>query len=154
MLEKPESKSVTRRKFLNIFMTGSISAFMVGIIYPFMRYLTPPEQEVVAVSAVNLGNESNFAANSGQIFRFGNKPGIIIRDSNGRFNAFHATCTHLDCIVQYDSTNESILCGCHNGRYDLNGKNISGPPPRPLKPMKVDILPESNEIMVSLDEGK
>ena len=146
-----ESEKINRRRFLDLFMGGSISAFLIGIIYPVFRYLTPPEQEVAVVSSVKLGQVDDFAFDSGQIFRFGNKPGIIIRDRDGRFRAYYATCTHLDCIVQYDQKTESILCACHNGRYDLNGANISGPPPRPLTPLKVNTLPESNEVMVTVE---
>ncbi|HKJ03801.1 MAG TPA: Rieske (2Fe-2S) protein, partial [Longimicrobiales bacterium] len=41
-------------------------------------------------------------------------------------------CTHLDCTVQYRDDLHEIWCACHNGHYDLTGKNVSGPPPRPL----------------------
>ncbi len=32
-----------------------------------------------------------------------------------------------------------IWCACHNGHYDLFGKNVAGPPPRPLEPYKVQV---------------
>ncbi len=147
------NKRLVRRKFLNLLLGGSVSAFFFGALYPVFRFLTPPEQEVALVSSVNLGRADSFLLNSGQIFRFGNKPGIIICDRDGRFRAFFATCTHLDCIVQYDTKAESILCACHNGRYDLNGSNISGPPPRPLTPLIVNIHPESDEVIVTMMEG-
>jgi len=148
-----DSNRKSRRKFIEVFLGGSAAAVVAGVSYPLFRYLTPPEQIEVVVSSVNLGSVDNFALNSGDIFRFGSKPGIIIRDTEGKFRAFYATCTHLDCIVQYDKKEESILCACHNGRYDLNGANISGPPPRPLTSLKVNILPESNEVVVTVAEG-
>jgi Rieske Fe-S protein len=40
-----------------------------------------------------------------------------------------------------------IWCACHNGKYDLNGRNISGPPPRPLDPYIVKIKGE--EVFIS-----
>ena len=54
----------------------------------------------------------------------------------GNYRALSATCTHLGCIVQYRSDLQEIWCACHNGLYDLNGRNISGPPPRPLAATK------------------
>ncbi len=152
MAEK-KSDNVSRRKFLDFLLGGSAISVIVGAIYPVFRYLTPPEQETAVVSSVNLGVSSNFKPNSGQIFRFGKKPGIIIRDREGKFRAFFATCTHLDCIVQYDQKEESIWCACHNGRYDINGTNISGPPPKPLPQLKVNILPEGDEVVVTHIEG-
>jgi Rieske Fe-S protein len=42
---------------------------------------------------------------------------------------------------------QQIWCACHNGLYDINGQNISGPPPRPLDEFVVKII--NNEITVS-----
>lgn len=141
---------LTRRKFIDYLITGAGLGVVMGVLYPLFRFLTPPpEQEEAVVSSVNLGLETDFENNSGKIFRFGRKPGLIIRDPGGKFRAYYATCTHLDCIVQYDSKAESIWCACHNGRYDMNGINISGPPPRPLTPLKVNILPDSREVVVT-----
>jgi len=149
-LEQPDP---ARRKFLDLFLAGSGLAALAGLAYPILRFFTPPHQEEAVVSSVNLGPVKDFPLNSGKIFRFGNKPGIIIRSSDGKFRAFSATCTHLDCIVQYDGKAGDIWCACHGGRYDINGQNISGPPPRPLDAFSVNILPESEEILVTLSTG-
>ena len=47
--------------------------------------------------------------------------------------AISATCSHLGCIVTWDEKQKIFKCPCHNGRYDAQGRVISGPPPRPLK---------------------
>jgi len=81
------------------------------------------------------------------IFKFGNKPGIIVRTSAGELKALSAVCTHLECIVQYRSDTKQIWCACHNGQYNLSGKNIGGPPPRPLEEFKVNT--RGDDIVVS-----
>jgi len=151
-LASRENADPGRRKFLDLFLTGTGLAAVIGVIYPIFRYLTPPKQEEAVVSSVNLGPSKDFPNNTGKIFRFGNKPGILIRSSDGKFRAFYATCTHLDCIVQYDAKGGDIWCACHGGRYDLNGKNISGPPPRPLPALAVNVLPQSGDILITLAE--
>jgi cytochrome b6-f complex iron-sulfur subunit len=151
---KEQAQSVNRRKFIDILLGGSGLAVLGGLFYPLIRFFTPPEQEEAIVSSVNLGPVNDYKPNSSKIFRFGSKPGIIIRDKDSQFRAFYATCTHLDCTVQYELESESIWCACHNGRYDLNGTNISGPPPRPLSPLKVNILPQSNELVITVPEGE
>jgi Rieske Fe-S protein len=35
--------------------------------------------------------------------------------------------------VQFKAQDTAIWCACHNGVYDLEGRNVSGPPPRPLE---------------------
>ena len=54
--------------------------------------------------------------------------------------AILAGCTHLGCIVTWDGNRNIFKCPCHEGRYDPDGKVISGPPPAPLKrhPAKVE----------------
>jgi Rieske Fe-S protein len=85
--------------------------------------------------------------NSGKIFKFGSKPGIVVRTDSGELKAFSAVCTHLDCIVQYQPETKQIWCACHNGQYNLNGKNVGGPPPRPLEEFKVNT--RGDEIVVT-----
>jgi Rieske Fe-S protein len=53
----------------------------------------------------------------------------------------------LQCTVQYRDDLHHVWCACHNGHYDLNGKNISGPPPRPLEQYAVNV--RGDEIFVS-----
>jgi Rieske Fe-S protein len=74
--------------------------------------------------------------------------------TSGDVRAFNAICTHVDCTVQYRPEKGDIFCNCHNGVYDLNGTNISGPPPRPLEVYKVTLRgkPGQEEIVVSRSE--
>ncbi len=77
----------------------------------------------------------------------GNKPALVVRNDQGEFKAYLAICTHLDCTVQFMPENGIIWCACHNGKYDLNGRNIAGPPPRPLDQLQLNI--QNNEILIS-----
>jgi Rieske Fe-S protein len=86
------------------------------------------------------------APDSYKIFPFGGNPGILIRTEDGEYRALSATCTHLDCTVQYRDDENVIWCACHDGKYSLDGKNISGPPPRPLEPYAVHV--QGDEIVV------
>lgn len=136
-----------RRDFLIWLLTGGVIAFIAAVLYPIIAYLIPPQQAEVEVNSVKAGKLSEIEKDSGKIIRFGNKPVILIRTANNEFRAFSAICTHLDCTVQYRSDFGLIWCACHNGKYDLNGRNISGPPPRPLDEYRVVI--QGEEIFIS-----
>lgn len=140
-------KNKSRRSFLNFLLGGGVTAWLGSIIYPIIRYLVPPKIAESTVSSIKIGKLEAIPLDSGQIFKFGRKPGILIRTPEGELKAFHAICTHLDCIVQYRSDMERIWCACHNGVYDLQGQNISGPPPRPLDPFDVHI--KDGEVFIS-----
>ena len=64
-----------------------------------------------------------------------------MRVAEDQYRAFAATCTHLDCIVEFRSDRQLFWCNCHDGQFDLNGRNVGGPPPRPLEPLRVHLLP-------------
>jgi len=145
--ENPVKPETTRRRVMGAVLGGGIFATLASFIYPVLRYLVPPPvvdlggDEVIAAKVVDM------KPNSGKIFRFGSRPGLLILTADGTYRALSATCTHLGCTVQYRSDMHEIWCACHNGTYDINGRNVSGPPPRPLD--KFDVHVRGDEIVVS-----
>ena len=138
---------ITRRNFLQVLLDGGVFALLAATIYPIARYLIPPKGVESSVSSVVAAKVGELPPNSAKIFRFGNRPGILIHTPQGESKAFSAICTHLDCTVQYDKEASIIWCACHNGKYDLNGQVISGPPPRPLDPYRVNV--QGDDVVVS-----
>lgn len=136
-----------RRGFLGYFVGATGLAAVGAILYPILAFLRPPASGEPNPNSVRAASVDEIPPDSGKIFRFGSKPGILIRTQTGELKAFEATCTHLDCIVQYRPDLRQIWCACHNGRYDLNGRNVSGPPPRPLSPYRVVV--QGKDIIVS-----
>jgi len=123
----------SRRKFVDWLLGSSAAGFLASVLYPVVRYLIPPPSREATTDAVTLAIDPvTVASNSGQIFKFGQEPGILFRTPGGELRASSAVCTHLACTVQYRDDLQHIWCACHNGHYDLNGVNIAGPPPRPL----------------------
>ena len=138
----------SRRTFVNWLLGTSGAAYVAAVVYPIVRYIIPPEVAESATTSVTLPfPPDEIVVNSARPFQFGNKPGILVRTETGEFRAFSAICTHLDCTVQYRSDIAHIWCACHNGHFDLTGRNIQGPPPRPLDTYDVNI--RGDEIVVS-----
>jgi Rieske Fe-S protein len=86
-------------------------------------------------------NDPELMERAFKILRFGAEPVILVRAGEGDFRAFTATCTHLDCIVEFRRQQGVIFCNCHSGVFDLTGRNVAGPPPRPLTPFRVHVVP-------------
>ena len=146
-MEAEVPQEVSRRSLLDLLLSGSILAFLGAVFYPVARYLSPPKGEAVVTSSVVAAKVADVTPNAGKIFRFGSKPGILVRLPSGEWRAFSAVCTHLQCTVQYRGDLEQIWCPCHNGHFDLSGKNVSGPPPAPLEPYDVNV--KGDEVVVS-----
>lgn len=139
--------SPKRREFLDYLLGTSIAATLLAIFYPIVKFMIPPPVVESAENSVVAGSVKEIAVNTGKIFKFGTKPGILVRTPAGEFKAFSAVCTHLDCIVQYRPETKQIWCACHNGQYNMGGLNVGGPPPRPLEEYVVNT--RGDEIVVS-----
>ncbi len=138
---------MNRRNFINIFLGGSLAGSILTFLYPVIRYVIPTKQAEVVIKKVTAAKVGELAPNTYKIFKFGAIPGILINTQDGELKAFTAICTHLTCTVIYESDTESLFCPCHNGRFDLNGNVISGPPPSPLESYIVEI--SGDDIVIS-----
>lgn len=128
-----------RRSVLNWLLGISGGGVFGAVLYPVARYLAPPDLPEAATLSASAGSARTLLPNSGRVVPFGSRPAIVIRTAAGELRAFAATCTHLDCTVQYRPDLQRIWCACHNGQYDLNGRNVAGPPPRPLEAYDVNV---------------
>lgn len=126
-----------RRDFLGWLTRIAGTVLGAFVVYPVARYLVPPRIPEAATRRVIAAKKDELAPGTAKTFAFGSQPGLLIRTADGRYRALTAVCTHLGCTVQYKSDERVIWCACHNGRYDLDGRNVSGPPPRPLEPYVV-----------------
>ncbi len=151
MSERPEKssvpKKVSRRDFVSVLLTGSATGLAAAIAYPVVRFVEPPEVAESTTSVVVAATTSELKPNEWKTFPMGSTPGVLVRKADGGYVAFIGVCTHLDCTVQYRPDLGQLLCPCHNGRFDLNGQNVSGPPPRPLEALTVNV--RDDEVVVS-----
>jgi Rieske Fe-S protein len=138
---------MNRRRFVNLFLGGSIIGTAAALVYPVVRYLIPPRQSEAGAKRVAAAKVGELAPNSAKIFRFGSSPAILVDGADGQLHAFTAVCTHLNCTVRYETDTGTLYCPCHNGRFDLAGNVISGPPPKPLEVYDVEV--SGGEIFVS-----
>jgi Rieske Fe-S protein len=127
-----------RRGFLDSLLGAGFVSTVVAMAYPVWRFLIPPASGEPVTQSVVAAEASQVKPNSGMLFKFGSRPGLLIRTPDGDLQAFNAVCTHLDCTVQYKADTSQIWCACHNGLYDLSGNVVSGPPPRPLERLVVN----------------
>jgi cytochrome b6-f complex iron-sulfur subunit len=140
-----------RRRFLDALLSVGFVSTAAAIAYPVARFLVPPDSGEAATESVVAARVAGLTPNSAKIFKFGSKPGIVVRTADGEVRAFSAVCTHLDCTVQFKSDTTQLWCACHNGTYDLGGNVVSGPPPRALEKFTVNLRGEGDdaEIVVS-----
>jgi len=133
--ERPEP--ATRRKALGLLLGTSLTGWLATVLYPILRYLSPLPDSSNA-DEVELGDKAkaDIAAAGFSIVALGAERVIVFDDPRGGLRALSAKCTHEGCTVQYKKDESLIWCACHNGRFNLEGRVLSGPPPRPLEPYR------------------
>lgn len=128
-----------RREFLDAVLAFGFVSTALAVAYPVWRFLVPPASGEPATASAVVGRLAEVKPNSSVLFKFGSRPGLLVRTAEGELRAFNAICTHLDCTVQYKTDTSQIWCACHNGVYDLAGNVVSGPPPRPLERLTANL---------------
>src|SRR4029079_9706007 len=63
-----------------------------------------------------------------------------VKQANGDVTVFSPICTHLGCGYHWDGGSQQFKCPCHGSVFDVSGRVVGGPAPRPLDalPSKVD----------------
>ena len=125
----PFEGRTTRRGFLETIGKLSFIAAFAGILASTARFLLPNvlyEPPTVFV----IGNIDDFPPDSVTFLE--EKRLFLFRRPEGIY-AVSSICTHLGCNVKWNGGREGFDCPCHGSTYDQNGKNISGPAPKPLK---------------------
>ena len=139
------SEKISRRTFLDWLIAGGLLAWGAAFLAPIISYIWPAQKRGPATSSVSAGKVDDFAEWQHKMVALENKPVIVVRTPQG-FRAYSAICTHLGCIVGWDTGRRQIACPCHAGFFDLNGRPVAGPPPRPLTEQQVVVV--NNEVMV------
>lgn len=57
----------------------------------------------------------------------------VYRDEDGTLHAVSLRCTHLGCLVRFNSAERSWDCPCHGSRFAVDGSVLEGPAVRPLE---------------------
>jgi cytochrome b6-f complex iron-sulfur subunit len=131
MTDPREPIALQRRSFLNLILGVGVVGWVASLLYPVLRYLKPLSETASGPVKLTPEEVAKVEKEHFCIARSGTRK-VIVFNSGGELRALDAKCTHEGCTVQYVPGDSVILCACHNGKYDVDGRVLSGPPPRPL----------------------
>ncbi|MBA2529032.1 MAG: FAD-dependent oxidoreductase [Euzebyales bacterium] len=69
----------------------------------------------------------------GTVVRVGAKQYAVSKGDDGRITVLSATCTHLGCVVSFNTAERSWDCPCHGSRFAADGTVLHGPAVNPLE---------------------
>ena len=138
-IDWPKDEFVARRDFAK-FLVLTSGAFVAGQGWIAAQHLlrhrraAPPRVKIAAVSHLSVGGVKAFS------YPGEHDPCLLLRLGDRDLVAFSQACTHLSCAVVPKIAEGVFLCPCHEGYFDLRtGKNIAGPPQRPLPRIALEI---------------
>ncbi len=159
--EPPDSG---RRQFLNLLTFGSLSGVALGALYPVVRYFVPPRPGSAAAGSLALDELGLPIAASGWLAAHpvGDRslvqglkgdPTYLIVEGEGALGAIglNAICTHLGCVVPWNSGENKFICPCHGSQYDPKGAVVRGPAPLPLALAHVAV--DNDQVLLSPWQG-
>ncbi|MBD1923904.1 cytochrome b6-f complex iron-sulfur subunit [Microcoleus sp. FACHB-831] len=134
-----------RRQFMNFLAFGAVTGTALGALYPVVKYFIPPSSGgsgggLTAKDALGndilvsefLGSHNAGERSLAQGFK-GDPTYIIVTEDKAIENyGLNAVCTHLGCVVPWNSGENRFICPCHGSQYDNTGKVVRGPAPLSL----------------------
>lgn len=140
-------KQVPRRSFLNYLIGVSLTTFGLFSTYAITKYLFPLKSlRAETESGLVRFSLAEIPVGEAKILRYKGEPSIVVRTHERTVRALSAVCTHLGCIVKWDSTKQLLVCPCHAAFFDVNGNVAGGPAPSPLASYPAQIV--QNEVII------
>ncbi len=103
---------------------GSVIKENLNVLGQYLKDL-PGIAETDDLSEIKPGEGKVIATKSEKI--------AVYRDENDQIHAVSAVCTHMDCIVNWNTAEKTWDCPCHGSRFKINGEVIEGPALKPLE---------------------
>jgi len=149
----PVGDKINRRSLLDVLLAIGVVGWLATVLFPVLRYLKPlgvqTQNGPIKLKCEEL---AKLEKDHSVIVRAGAARIVVFEDSTQQLRALSAKCTHEGCTVQYVPGESVIWCACHNGRFDLDGRVLAGPPPRTLE--KYSCTRESDgSVVVQLGRG-
>ena len=136
----PARRSFLNRLWLLLAAVGAVE-FIVMLAY-FFRPRKPRAERPDGDMLVTAGRISDYLPGSVTAFPQGRF--YLVRLTDGGFLALSRKCTHLGCTVPWDGDRQQFVCPCHASVFDMAGRVLNAPAPRPLDRFPVAI---ENEVI-------
>jgi len=141
------SSSPDRRSFLEGIIKGSATLIAFATTLPAIGFLLRPiiakpkkRKAKVIFKSPEDANSSTFVVARYEGLE-DTAPGVFVKKGgDGAYVIISAACTHAGCSVDWKSEEKQFFCPCHQGKFDESGKNIAGPPPKPLERLTASLV--------------
>jgi glycine/D-amino acid oxidase-like deaminating enzyme/nitrite reductase/ring-hydroxylating ferredoxin subunit len=89
------------------------------------------------ISTPEIDDLGKLPEGSGEVVEWKGERVALYKDEGGTLHACSPVCTHMGCIVHWNSAEKSWDCPCHGSRFNYDGQVVQGPANKDLE--KVDL---------------
>ncbi len=151
MVNESNRDQITRRTFLSYIVGGISGLIAAAVATPLIGYFLSPGWSKSTSHLIPIASTGDITPQEpvfvtyeerirdGWYISTLSKGAWVVTKDGKEFVAFDPHCTHLNCPFYWDKGKKRFQCPCHDGRFDIDGKVIGGPPPRPLDRLEIII---------------
>lgn len=154
--EEKGTGNLSRRTFFK-WVSAGIGSFLAALIgYPLITYLVSNSKSIIKSTFINIGSlgsipnsfnpdqqptKLSFTKTDQDAFVSLTKPEQVwvVKKSTKDIKVFSSICPHLGCRYNWDDGKKLFVCPCHNSIYTIDGTVVSGPAPRGLDELPIEI---------------
>ncbi|HTH50599.1 MAG TPA: FAD-dependent oxidoreductase [Pyrinomonadaceae bacterium] len=116
--------------WVDVYLPGRIATQSIKEAVPEIIASTVPYKDWV--TGGDIDSVDDLKPGEGGILRDGLSKIACYRDDEGKLHKRSAVCTHMGCIVRFNSLERTWDCPCHGSRFSTNGDPINAPAIAPL----------------------
>jgi cytochrome b6-f complex iron-sulfur subunit len=147
---KKASLPLTRREFLGLMGIASLAGLFARLIQVLLQFARPPATRNQMGGVFDLGNYTDLNLQTDAPRRYPQGRFWLVQAPEGLV-ALNGLCTHLDCLFDWDLTDERFVCPCHGSQFDMYGNCLSGPAARNLDRHVVRLFDETSRLVAETD---
>ncbi|KAG0497105.1 hypothetical protein HPP92_001796 [Vanilla planifolia] len=152
---------MSKRQLMNLLVLGTVSLPTAGMLIPYAYFFVPPGNksagggtyakdalgnDVVAVEWLQTHGPGDRTLTEG----LRGDPTYLIVEADRSLATYgiNAVCTHLGCVVPWNTAENKFICPCHGSQYNYQGTVVRGPAPLSLALVHADLDDDGKVIFV------
>jgi cytochrome b6-f complex iron-sulfur subunit len=147
-----QQKRISRRELLVLSWFGLATALAAKLIDLGVKLATPSRKAGTLGGVFHLGaaadlpkaGEAPLSVPEGRFWLVSTEAGLV---------ALYKTCTHLDCLYDWNSVSETFVCPCHGSEFSIDGNYLKGPAGRSLDHFVVRLVDSQGQVVAETNEA-
>ncbi|TMW99254.1 hypothetical protein EJD97_002848 [Solanum chilense] len=141
-----------KRNLMNLLLLGALALPTGGMLVPYATFFAPPGSgggsggtpakdangnDVVVTEWLKTHAPGTRTLTQG----LKGDPTYLVVENDGTLATYgiNAVCTHLGCVVPWNTAENKFICPCHGSQYNNQGKVVRGPAPLSLALAHADV---------------